>query len=142
MIFKFRSMSVLEDGQAIKQAAVNDSRVTRVGAFIRRASIDEIPQLINVLRGEMSMVGPRPHAAAHDDFFLKEIEQYAFRHHVKPGITGWAQVNGYRGETETLEKMQRRVEHDLWYINNWSLGLDISIMLRTLGEVIRGENAY
>jgi len=142
MIFKFRSMSVLEDGQAIKQATVNDSRVTRVGAFIRRASIDEIPQLINVLRGEMSMVGPRPHAAAHDDFFLKKIEEYAFRHHVKPGITGWAQVNGCRGETETLEKMQRRVEHDLWYINNWSLGLDISIMLRTLGEVIRGENAY
>jgi Undecaprenyl-phosphate glucose phosphotransferase len=141
-IFKFRSMTVLEDGATIKQATATDDRVTRVGAFIRKSSIDEFPQLLNVLRGEMSIVGPRPHAVAHDDYFTRQIENYAFRHHVKPGITGWAQVQGHRGETKTLSKMQQRVECDLWYINNWSIWLDISILLRTFSEVIRGENAY
>ncbi len=141
-IFKFRSMSVLEDGPTIKQATVADSRVTRVGAMIRKSSIDELPQLINVLLGDMSIIGPRPHAVAHDDYFLEQIEHYAFRHHVKPGLTGWAQINGHRGETRTLDKMQQRVECDLWYINNWSLWLDFVIVLRTIGEVLRGENAY
>jgi exopolysaccharide biosynthesis polyprenyl glycosylphosphotransferase len=141
-IFKFRSMSVLEDGATIIQARAGDSRVTRIGALIRKTSIDEIPQLLNVLRGEMSIVGPRPHAAAHDDYYLEQIEDYAFRHHVKPGITGWAQVHGQRGETETLDKMQQRVQYDLWYINNWSLWLDCMIMLRTVSEVVRGENAH
>jgi Undecaprenyl-phosphate glucose phosphotransferase len=141
-ICKFRSMSVLDDGTTIKQATLADSRVTRVGALIRKTSIDEIPQLINVLRGEMSVIGPRPHAVAHDDYYLKQIDKYAFRHHVKPGITGWAQVHGLRGETRTLDKMLQRVEYDLWYINNWSFWLDLVIILRTLGEVVRGENAY
>jgi putative colanic acid biosynthesis UDP-glucose lipid carrier transferase len=140
-IFKFRSMSVLEDGATIVQATVNDCRVTHFGAIIRRSSIDEIPQLINVLRGEMSMVGPRPHAIAHDDYFSERIGNYAFRHHVKPGITGWAQIHGFRGETRTLDKMEQRVEYDLWYINNWSLWLDLEIILRTFAEVFKGENA-
>jgi len=142
VIFKFRSMSVLEDGASIRQARAADGRVTRVGAFIRRCSIDELPQFFNVLHGEMSIVGPRPHAIAHDDYFLRQIENYAFRHHVKPGITGWAQAHGFRGETETLQKMQQRVEYDLWYINNWSIWIDLLILLRTIGEVVRGENAY
>jgi putative colanic acid biosysnthesis UDP-glucose lipid carrier transferase len=141
-IFKFRSMSVLDDGETIKQATVGDRRVTRVGRYIRKTSIDEIPQLLNVLRGEMSIIGPRPHAVAHDSYYLKKIEQYAFRQHVKPGITGWAQVHGYRGETRTLDQMRRRVEYDLWYINNWSAWLDLLIILRTIAEVVRGENAY
>jgi lipopolysaccharide/colanic/teichoic acid biosynthesis glycosyltransferase len=135
-------MSVLEDGTSIIQATQRDRRVTRVGALLRSTSIDEIPQLINVLCGDMSIVGPRPHAVAHDDHFIELIENYAYRHHVKPGMTGWAQVNGYRGETRTLDKMQRRVECDLWYINHWNIWLDFLIMLRTLGEVLRGENAY
>jgi putative colanic acid biosynthesis UDP-glucose lipid carrier transferase len=141
-IFKFRSMSVLEDGGAVKQATKHDARVTRVGAWIRKTSIDEIPQLLNVLRGDMSLVGPRPHAAAHDDEFIETVENYAYRHHVKPGITGWAQVHGYRGETPTMEAIRRRVEFDRWYINNWTVWLDITIMLRTLGAVIRGKNVY
>ncbi len=141
-IFKFRSMTVIEDGATIRQATIADSRVTRVGALIRASSIDEIPQLLNVLCGEMSIVGPRPHAAAHNDFFVEQIDKYAFRHHVKPGLTGWAQVHGYRGETPTLDKMRQRVECDLWYINNWSLWLDFLIMLRTLSEVVRAENAH
>jgi undecaprenyl-phosphate galactose phosphotransferase/putative colanic acid biosynthesis UDP-glucose lipid carrier transferase len=141
-ILKFRSMSVLEDGPAIMQATTKDSCVTHVGSVIRRTSIDELPQLINVLLGEMSMVGPRPHAAAHDDYFLTRIENYAVRQRVKPGITGWAQVHGHRGETSTLNKMQKRVEYDIWYINNWSAWLDISILMRTLTEVARGNNAY
>ena len=141
-IFKFRSMSVLEDGATIIQATQRDRRVTRVGALLRSTSIDEIPQLINVLCGDMSIVGPRPHAVAHDDHFTKLIENYAYRHHVKPGMTGWAQVSGYRGETRTLDKMQRRIECDLWYINHWNIWLDFVIILRTLGEVMRRENAY
>lgn len=130
-IFKFRTMRVLEDGPTIVQAQKNDPRVTPIGKWLRKTSIDELPQLLNVLKGDMSLVGPRPHAAAHNTEYEQIIGNYAFRHHVKPGITGWAQVNGYRGETRTLELMQKRVEHDLWYINNWSVGLDIKIITRT-----------
>jgi putative colanic acid biosynthesis UDP-glucose lipid carrier transferase len=141
-IVKFRSMYVLEDGDEVKQATKHDQRVTRVGAWIRKTSIDEIPQLLNVLRGDMSLVGPRPHAAAHDDQFIEAVEDYAYRNHVKPGITGWAQVHGYRGETPTIEAIKRRVDFDRWYINNWTVWLDITIMLRTLGAVVRGKNVY
>jgi putative colanic acid biosynthesis UDP-glucose lipid carrier transferase len=141
-IYKFRSMTVLEDGDVVRQAQKNDDRVTRVGRWIRRLSIDELPQLLNVVYGDMSIVGPRPHASAHDRYFTSTIEKYAFRHHVKSGITGWAQVCGARGETDTLEKMQRRVELDLWYINNWSIWLDFSIMLRTVFVVFLAENAH
>jgi Undecaprenyl-phosphate glucose phosphotransferase len=138
-IFKFRTMTVLEDGHQIKQAEVNDHRVTRVGRVLRRASIDELPQLFNVLKGDMSLVGPRPHAMAHDDQYKSLIETYCFRHHVKPGITGWAQINGLRGETAHLARMQKRVEFDLWYINNWSFWLDIQVMFRTCFEVLKRE---
>jgi len=141
-ILKFRTMTVLEDGDSIKQAVRSDKRVTRVGLWWRRSSIDELPQLINVLRGEMSIVGPRPHAAAHDNHFDQVIANYAFRHRMKPGITGYAQVKGLRGETPTVEAMQRRVDLDLWYIDNWSFLLDFAIVLRTVVEVARGQNAY
>ncbi len=141
-IYKFRSMTVMENGDVVRQAQKGDARVTRVGYWIRRLSIDELPQLFNVVRGDMSIVGPRPHASAHDRYFASAIEKYAFRHHVKSGITGWAQVCGARGETDTLEKMQRRVELDLWYINNWSIWLDFSIMIRTILVVLSGENAH
>ncbi|WP_083931592.1 undecaprenyl-phosphate glucose phosphotransferase [Methyloferula stellata] len=138
-IYKFRTMRVLEDGQEITQARRQDPRVTRVGRLLRRASIDELPQLFNVLKGNMSLVGPRPHALAHDDQYKSVIETYCFRHHVKPGITGWAQINGLRGETAHLERMQRRVEFDIWYINNWSLWLDVFILLKTAFEVLKQE---
>jgi putative colanic acid biosynthesis UDP-glucose lipid carrier transferase len=141
-IYKFRSMTVMENGEVIRQAQKQDARVTRVGYWLRRLSIDELPQLLNVLHGEMSIVGPRPHASSHDKYFTSAIEKYAFRHHVKSGITGWAQVCGARGETDTLTKMQKRVELDLWYINNWSVWLDFSIMIRTVFVVLRGENAH
>ncbi|RBP17141.1 putative colanic acid biosynthesis UDP-glucose lipid carrier transferase [Roseiarcus fermentans] len=141
-MYKFRSMTVMENGDVVRQAEKNDKRVTRVGYWIRRLSIDELPQLINVFYGDMSIVGPRPHAAAHDRYFTSMIEKYAFRHHVKSGITGWAQVCGARGETDTLDKMQRRVELDLWYINNWSVLLDFSIMIRTIFVVFSAENAH
>jgi len=141
-IYKFRSMTVMENGEVVRQARKNDNRVTRVGYWIRRLSIDELPQLINVVYGDMSIVGPRPHASAHDRYFSTAIEKYAFRHHVKSGITGWAQVSGARGETDTLEKIQRRVELDLWYINNWSIWLDFSIMIRTIFAVFAAENAH
>jgi putative colanic acid biosynthesis UDP-glucose lipid carrier transferase len=141
-IYKFRSMTVLEDGDVVRQAKRNDDRVTRVGYWIRKLSIDELPQLLNVVYGDMSIVGPRPHASAHDRYFTSTIEKYAFRHHVKSGITGWAQVCGARGETDTLDKMQRRVELDLWYINNWSIWLDFSIMIRTIFVVFAAENAH
>jgi Undecaprenyl-phosphate glucose phosphotransferase len=131
-IYKFRTMTVLEDGSKIRQATRDDPRVTRVGRLIRRASIDELPQLFNVLSGDMSLVGPRPHAAAHDSEYEQRIAAYAFRYHVKPGITGWAQVNGYRGETRTVDMMTSRIECDLWYINNWSIWRDIKIILRTI----------
>ena len=141
-ILKFRTMTVVEDGESIKQAVRFDKRVTRVGSWLRRTSIDELPQLINVLKGEMSLVGPRPHAAAHDNHFYEVIADYAFRQRMKPGITGCAQVNGSRGETPTVEAMQRRVELDRWYIDNWSFHLDLTIMFRTMIEVLRGRNAY
>ncbi|MGO9007109.1 MAG: undecaprenyl-phosphate glucose phosphotransferase [Beijerinckiaceae bacterium] len=141
VIYKFRTMQVLEDSAKITQARRQDPRVTRVGQLLRRASIDELPQLFNVLKGDMSLVGPRPHALAHDDQYQSLIENYCFRHHVKPGITGWAQVNGLRGETGRLEQMQQRVEFDLWYINNWSLLLDIRILLRTADTVLK-HDAY
>jgi Undecaprenyl-phosphate glucose phosphotransferase len=131
-IVKFRTMHVLEDGDIVRQATRADPRITRLGRWLRRANIDELPQLFNVLNGDMSLVGPRPHAVAHNSEFEKLVANYAFRHHVKPGITGWAQVNGYRGETPTTELMAKRVELDLWYINNWSIWTDIKIVLRTL----------
>ena len=127
---------------SVRQAERFDKRVTRLGSWLRRTSIDELPQLINVLKGEMSIVGPRPHAAAHDNHFDEIIANYAFRQRVKPGITGYAQVNGSRGATPTVEAMQRRVGLDIWYIDNWSFHLDLTIMLRTMIEVLRGRNAY
>jgi Undecaprenyl-phosphate glucose phosphotransferase len=141
-IYKFRTMNVMENGDVVQQAQKSDKRVTRVGRWLRRYSIDELPQLVNVFIGDMSMVGPRPHASAHDRYFTSAIEKYAFRHHVKSGITGWAQVNGARGETDTLDKMRRRVELDVWYINNWSIWLDFSVMIRTVFVVFSGKNAH
>lgn len=141
-ILKFRTMTVQENGAVIEQAKKNDARVTPLGAVLRRTSIDELPQLINVLKGEMSIVGPRPHAIAHDNLYDRIIARYAFRHHVKPGITGWAQVSGFRGETRDVAQMEARVEHDLWYINNWSIWLDIRILFRTAIEVLWQKNAY
>jgi putative colanic acid biosynthesis UDP-glucose lipid carrier transferase len=142
MVYKFRSMTVCEDGQDIRQASKNDQRVTRLGAFLRRTSLDELPQFINVLQGRMSIVGPRPHAVAHNELYRRQIPGYMWRHKVKPGITGWAQVNGYRGETETLDKMEGRVRHDIDYLRNWSLSLDFYIILRTIWMVLRDRNAY
>jgi len=141
-IYKFRTMSVLEDGPSIVQAQLGDKRFTRLGSWLRRTSIDELPQLLNVLNGTMSLVGPRPHAVAHDNEFDKVVRNYAFRRRVKPGLTGWAQVNGCRGPTPTHASIEQRVEFDLWYIDNWSLSLDISILLRTPIELVRGDNAY
>jgi Undecaprenyl-phosphate glucose phosphotransferase len=142
MIYKFRTMTVMEDGHEIIQARRSDTRVTRLGRLLRQTSIDELPQLFNVLRGDMSLVGPRPHAVAHDNEYSEVIANYAFRHHVKPGITGWAQVNGFRGATPQLEQMANRVELDLWYINNWTIGLDLQILLRTSFDLINGHDAY
>jgi Undecaprenyl-phosphate glucose phosphotransferase len=141
-IYKFRTMSVLEDGARICQARRNDTRVTRIGRLLRATSIDELPQLLNVLNGDMSVVGPRPHALAHDDEYSTLIGRYAFRHHVKPGITGWAQVNGFRGETAEIELMKKRVDFDLWYINHWNVWLDFWITMRTCLELARSRNAY
>ncbi len=140
-IWKFRSMSVMENGDSVAQATKHDVRVTRIGRVLRKTSIDELPQLWNVLRGEMSLVGPRPHAVAHDNYYDKLIADYALRHHMKPGLTGWAQVNGLRGETPTIDLMQKRVEHDVWYVNNWSLWLDLRIMMMTATTLI-GNRAY
>lgn len=131
-IFKFRTMSTTDDGDVVRQATRNDPRITRVGRFLRRYNLDELPQLLNVIAGQMSLVGPRPHALAHDREFQRKIALYARRHNVKPGITGWAQVNGLRGETDTDEKMARRIAYDHWYIDNWSFWLDLGILLRTL----------
>jgi Undecaprenyl-phosphate glucose phosphotransferase len=140
-IFKFRTMHCLDNGPVIRQATKNDPRVTRLGRWLRRSSIDELPQLFNVIRGEMSLVGPRPHAQSHNSEYEKLIANYAFRHHVKPGLTGWAQVRGYRGETRHVEQMERRVAHDLWYINNWSLWLDFKIVFLTILSTLR-QKAY
>lgn len=141
-IFKFRTMMVSEDGALVKQAERNDPRVTHLGRWLRRTSLDELPQLLNVLRGEMSLVGPRPHAAAHNNAYEKLISAYAYRHHVKPGITGWAQVNGLRGETPTLDLMERRIQFDLWYIRNWSMWLDLKIICKTILVLGSQRTAY
>ena len=141
-IFKFRTMTTLDNGDRVEQARVNDPRVTRVGRVLRKSSIDELPQLLNVLKGEMSIVGPRPHAVAHDRFFETRIDRYARRLNVKPGITGWAQVNGFRGETSTDEKMSQRVAHDLYYIDNWSLAFDLYIIVLTLTSPRAFSNAH
>lgn len=141
-VYKFRSMTTQDNGPVVKQATKGDARVTRFGAFIRRTSLDELPQFINVLQGRMSIVGPRPHAVAHNDEYRQLIKAYMVRHKVRPGITGWAQVNGHRGETNTIEKMRARVEYDLEYLRNWSLSLDMQILVRTIRLVFFDRNAY
>jgi putative colanic acid biosynthesis UDP-glucose lipid carrier transferase len=141
-ILKFRTMTVTEDGDKVPQARADDARFTPFGRFLREHSLDELPQLFNVLAGSMSLVGPRPHAVAHNEEYRRLIHGYMLRHKVKPGMTGWAQVNGWRGETDTLEKMQKRVEHDLDYVQNWSIWLDLRILLRTVGVVLSRRNAY
>jgi putative colanic acid biosynthesis UDP-glucose lipid carrier transferase len=142
IVYKFRSMRAMDNGEVVKQATKGDPRITRFGAFLRKTSLDELPQFINVLQGRMSIVGPRPHAVAHNESYRKLIKAYMVRHKVRPGITGWAQVNGCRGETETLDKMQARVEYDLEYLRNWSVGLDVSIIFRTIRLVLFDRNAY
>ncbi|OIN07910.1 undecaprenyl-phosphate glucose phosphotransferase [Oceanisphaera psychrotolerans] len=142
-VYKFRSMKVHQEhsGQ-VTQATKGDTRITPIGAFLRRTSLDELPQFFNVLQGRMSIVGPRPHALAHNEHYKELVESYMKRHKVKPGITGWAQVNGLRGETDTLDKMDKRVKHDLWYINNWSLWLDLRIIVATVFKGFINKNAY
>jgi len=142
VVYKFRSMTVTDDGPTVVQAKQNDARVTKVGAFLRRSSLDELPQFINVLQGRMSIVGPRPHAVAHNELYRKLIKGYMLRHKVKPGITGWAQVNGSRGETETLDKMEARIHYDLDYLRKWSLWLDVWIIVKTVQVVLKRENAH
>ncbi|WP_170919498.1 undecaprenyl-phosphate glucose phosphotransferase [Halomonas sp. BC2] len=142
-VYKFRSMKVHQEKEGVvTQATKNDNRLTPIGAFLRRTSLDELPQFYNVLQGRMSIVGPRPHALAHNEYYKELVESYMRRHKVKPGITGWAQVNGLRGETDTLEKMQRRVEYDLWYIDNWSVWLDLKIIFMTVFKGFKHANAY
>ncbi|MEA2740075.1 MAG: hypothetical protein QOH05_3382 [Acetobacteraceae bacterium] len=141
-IYKFRTMTALDDGAVIHQARPGDERVTRTGAILRRFSLDEVPQLFNVLKGEMSLVGPRPHALAHDIEYSRAIASYQSRHRVKPGITGWAQVNGWRGATPELSLMTTRIEHDIWYIDHWSIVLDLKILALTASEVVSPRNAY
>lgn len=142
LVYKFRSMSVCEDGAHVVQAKRGDRRITRLGQFLRRTSLDELPQIFNVLLGHMSFVGPRPHAVAHNEQYRKLISGYMLRHKIRPGITGWAQVNGYRGETDTIDKMEHRVRYDLEYLQHWSLWLDVRILVRTLWMVVKRENAY
>ena len=141
-VWKFRSMTVCENGDDIKQATAKDSRVTPLGAFLRRTSLDELPQFLNVLFGDMSVVGPRPHAVAHNEFYRKQIQGYMLRHKVKPGITGQAQINGCRGETDTIDKMEARIHHDLEYIRHWSLWLDIKIVSLTILKGFTGSQVY
>jgi Undecaprenyl-phosphate glucose phosphotransferase len=141
-MFKFRTMRVQENGPVVAQVTRDDPRVTAIGRLLRSASIDELPQLLNVLKGDMSLIGPRPHALAHDNYFEKIVGDYAFRHHVKPGMTGWAQCNGARGATPSVEHISERIKLDLWYINNWSLWLDTQILIKTFFEVLRKRNAY
>ncbi|MBI4203871.1 MAG: undecaprenyl-phosphate glucose phosphotransferase [Betaproteobacteria bacterium] len=142
IVYKFRTMTVIEDSGVIRQATRDDPRVTPFGAFLRRTSLDELPQFINVLQGRMSVVGPRPHAVAHNELYRKLIKSYMIRHKVKPGITGLAQVHGLRGETDTLEKMKARIEYDLAYLRNWSLRLDLQIVWKTIFVVLKKQNAY
>jgi len=142
-VYKFRSMFVhAEEGNKITQASKNDKRITKVGAFIRKTSLDELPQFLNVLQGRMSIVGPRPHVVSQNEEYKDQVDHYMQRHRVKPGITGWAQVNGFRGETDTLEKMSKRVEFDLYYIENWSVWFDIKIIILTVFKGFINENAY
>ena len=141
-VYKFRSMRVSEDGEKVTQASRDDPRITSIGRILRRFSLDELPQLFNVLQGRMSIVGPRPHAVAHNEEYRSLIKGYMLRHKVRPGITGLAQINGYRGETKDLEDMRKRVDYDLDYLRHWSLGLDLSIILKTLLVVFNHENAY
>ncbi len=141
-IWKFRSMTVTENSGNIKQATKNDARITPFGAFLRKTSLDELPQFFNVLQGDMSVVGPRPHAVAHNEEYRKQVDYYMMRHKVKPGITGWAQVNGWRGETDTVDKMEMRIEYDLDYIRNWSLWMDCKIVLFTVWRSFMDKNAY
>ena len=141
-VYKFRSMYMHDEGKSVTQAKKGDSRITPLGSFLRRTSLDELPQFFNVLQGRMSIVGPRPHALVHNKQYRKSIDSYMRRHGVKPGITGWAQINGLRGETDTLDKMERRVEADMYYINNWSLWLDIKIIFLTIFRGFTGGNAY
>jgi putative colanic acid biosynthesis UDP-glucose lipid carrier transferase len=142
IVYKFRSMIVMENGPAVVQAQHNDGRLTSIGGFLRRTSLDELPQFINVLQGRMSIVGPRPHAIAHNEQYRKLVKGYMLRHKVRPGITGWAQVNGMRGETETVDKMMMRIEYDLEYLRHWSLKLDLQIIWRTIFVVLGKQNAY
>lgn len=142
VVYKFRSMTVQDDGEKIEQAKKGDSRVTPFGAYLRRTSLDELPQFFNVLQGRMSIVGPRPHAIANNEMYRKLIKGYMLRHKVRPGITGWAQVNGYRGETETLDKMKARIDHDLEYLRNWSLRLDLYILAKTVWVVSKSEQVH
>jgi Undecaprenyl-phosphate glucose phosphotransferase len=141
-VYKFRTMHVVENGDRIEQARKNDPRVTRLGKFLRRTSLDELPQLFNVLKGEMSLVGPRPHAVAHNQYYRERLERYAHRHCVKPGMTGWAQINGFRGPTEDPETMRKRVQMDLYYIENWSIGLDLKILALTPFVGFINRNAF
>ena len=141
-VYKFRSMTSQDNGVVVEQATKDDPRITPFGAILRRTSLDELPQFFNVLQGRMSIVGPRPHAVAHNEMYRELIKAYMVRHKVKPGITGWAQVNGLRGETETVEKMKARVEYDLEYLRNWSLGLDLQIIVRTVRVIFFDRNAY
>ena len=142
-IYKFRTMLVhSEDNGAVTQAKINDVRITKLGAFLRKTSLDELPQFFNVLQGRMSIVGPRPHAVEHNDYYKEHIDSYMKRHKVKPGITGWAQINGFRGETDTLDKMKKRVEYDLFYIENWSVWFDLKIIIKTIFHGFVDKNAY
>jgi putative colanic acid biosynthesis UDP-glucose lipid carrier transferase len=141
-VWKFRSMSVMDNGAVVKQATQNDPRITPLGAFLRRTSLDELPQFFNVLQGTMSVVGPRPHAVSHNEEYRKKVAYYMLRHKMKPGITGWAQVNGWRGETDTVDKMEMRIKYDLEYIRNWSLWLDFKIVLMTVFKGFVGKNVY
>ena len=142
VIYKFRSMSTQDNGSIVKQATKNDARITPIGKFLRKTSLDELPQFINVIQGKISIVGPRPHAVAHDLEYGNLIPEYNQRFLVKPGITGLAQINGWRGETDTLEKMQKRVDMDLDYINNWTLWLDIKIIFITIWKGFSSKNSY
>jgi putative colanic acid biosynthesis UDP-glucose lipid carrier transferase len=142
VVYKFRSMRVQDDGAVVRQATKDDPRITPFGAFLRRSSLDELPQFVNVLQGRMSIVGPRPHAVAHNEQYRQLIKAYMVRHKAKPGITGWAQIHGHRGETDTVEKMRARVEYDLEYLRNWSLGLDLQIIARTIKLVFFDRHAY
>ena len=142
LVWKFRTMSCCDNGSEVRQATQDDARITPIGRFLRRTSLDELPQLFNVIEGGMSLVGPRPHANAHNEQYRSLIDGYMLRHKVKPGITGLAQVNGYRGETETLEKMEKRVACDHQYIREWSFWMDLKIMVKTLRVVLMQRNAY